>query len=173
MNKNKNYIMLNGKKIPLTDEQVKLIQSDVPEKSPFDRAHHGGTYFSVISNFELNENCECSSHLDDKIFNSSNYCTDKNIMRQHALHMKLNNLLWRYSMTHGGDSIDSDNNNETKVNIYIYYNAVTDEFRCSAYSFLKYFGSVLFASEETAEAAIEEIVKPFIAEHPDFDVTKM
>ena len=166
-----NYIMLNGKKIPLTDEQVKLIQSDVPEKSPFDRAHHGGTYFSVISNFELNENCECSSHLDDKIFNSSNYCTDKNIMRQHALHMKLNNLLWRYSMTHGGDKINWDDGSEIKVNIY--YDTALDEFGTAEYSILKYFGSVLFASEETAEAAIEEIVKPFIAEHPDFDVTKM
>ena len=37
----------------------------------------------------------------------------------------------------------------------------------------KDFGVVHFTSEETAEAAIEEIVKPFIAEHPDFDVTKM
>ena len=41
MNKNENYIMLNGKKIPLTDEQVKLIQTDLPEKSPFDRADEG------------------------------------------------------------------------------------------------------------------------------------
>ena len=171
MNKNENYIMLDGKKIPLTDEQIKLIQSDVPEKSPFDRAHHGGTYFSVISNFELNENCECSSHLDNKIFNSSNYCTDKNIMRQHALHMQLNNLLWRYSMTHGGGSIDWDDVLETKV--YINYNVVADEFRCSAYSISKCFGAVPFVSEKTAEAAIEEIVKQFIAEHPDFDWTKM
>lgn len=171
MNKNENYIMLNGKKIPLTDEQVKLIQSDVPEKSPFDRAHHGGTYFSVISNFELNENCECSSHLDDKIFNSSNYCTDKNIMRQHALHMQLNNLLWRYSMTHSGDSIDWNDRNKTKV--VIYYNAALDKFGCSRCVLFKYFGDVPFDSEETAKAAIEEIVKPFIAEHPDFDLTKM
>ena len=169
--KNENYIMLDGKKIPLTEDQIKLIQSDVPEKSPFDRAHHGGTYFSVISNFELNENCECSSHLDDKIFNSSNYCTDKNIMRQHALHMQLNNLLWRYSMTHGGDSIDWDDGSEIKFNIY--YDTALDEFGTAEYSILKYFGVVPFTSEETAEAAIEEIVKPFIAEHPDFELTKM
>ena len=169
--KNENYIMLDGKKIPLTDEQVKLIQADVPERSPFDRAHHGGTYFSVISNFELNENCECSSHLDDKIFNSSNYCTDKNIMRQHALHMQLNNLLWRYSMTHGGDSIDWYDRSKAKV--VIYYNAALDKFGCSRCAGFKYFGDVPFDSEETAIAAIEEIVKPFIAEHPDFDLTKM
>ena len=74
-------------------------------------------------------------------------------------------------MTHGGDGIDWDDVSEIKVNIY--YNAETDEFRCAEYSVTKYFGAVPFVSEETAKAAIEEIVKPFIAEHPDFDLTKM
>ena len=168
-----NYVMLNGKKIPLTDEQIKLIQADVPKKSPFDRADLNDKFYFVESDFNCLRTIENNTDLDNYLFECGNYCTDKDVMKQHALHMKLNNLLWRYSMTHGGDSIDSDNNNETKVNIYIYYNAVTYEFRCSAYSFLKYFGAVPFASEETAEAAIEEIVKPFVAEHPDFDLTKM
>ena len=167
MNKNENYIMLGGKKIPLTDEQVKLIQSDVPEKSPFDRAHHGGTYFSVISNFELNENCECSSHLDDKIFNSSNYCTDKNIMRQHALHMKLNNLLWRYSMTHSGEGIEFGPFSTQKY--YIAYDAGVKEFYTDWNDSIKCVGAIYFESNTTAEAAIEEIVKPVIAEHPECD----
>ena len=168
-----NYIMLNGKKIPLTDEQIKLIQSDMPEKSPFDRADLNDKFYFVESDFNCLRTIENNTELDNYLFECGNYCTDKNIMKQHARHMKLNNLLWRYSMTHDGDSIDSDNNNETKVNIYIYYNAVTDEFRCSAYSFLKYFGAVPFTSAETAEAAIDKIVKPFIAEHPDFDLTKI
>ena len=42
-----NYIMLNGKKIPLTEEQIKLIQADMPEKSPFDRADEGETYYYI------------------------------------------------------------------------------------------------------------------------------
>lgn len=171
MNENENYIMVNGVKIPLTDEQVHMIQTYKTEKSPFDRARDGGTYFCVVPNFGLCANCERSTLSDDERFNSANYCTDKNIMRQHALHMLLNNLLWRYSMTHGGDKINWDDGSEIKVNIY--YDKALDGFGTAEYSILKYFGSVLFASEETAEAAIEEIVKPFIAEHPDFDLTKM
>lgn len=42
-----NYIMLNGKKIPLTPEQVKLIQTEKTEKSPFDRVEKGETYYYV------------------------------------------------------------------------------------------------------------------------------
>ena len=74
-------------------------------------------------------------------------------------------------MTHGGESIDWNNRSKTKV--VIYYNAALDKFGCSRCVEFKYFGDVPFDSEETAKAAIEEIVKPFVAEHPDFDLTKM
>ena len=171
MNKNENYIMLGGKKIPLTDEQVKQIRGEVPEKSPFDRVDEGETYYFVDYRLDVERSNEFKTTADDYTYSSANYCTDKDVMKQHALHMLLNNLLWRYSMTHGGDSIDWNDVSETKFNIY--YNVAADEFRCSEYSLLKYFGVVPFVSEETAKAAIEEIMKPFIAEHPDFDLTKM
>ena len=166
-----NYIMLDGKKIPLTDEQIKLIRGEVPEKSPFDRADLNDKFYFVESDFNCLRTIENNTELDNYLFECGNYCTDESIMKQHALHMKLNNLLWRYSMTHGGDSIDWDNQNKTKV--VIYYDTALDEFGTAEYSILKYFGAVPFVSEETAEAAIDEIVKPFIAEHPDFDLTKM
>lgn len=168
---NENYIMLGGKKIPLTDEQIKLIQSDVPEKSPFDRVKEGETYYYFNHSFDVYDNDEDRLIYDDDCYRCANYCTDENIMKQHTMHMLLNNLLWRYSMTHGGDSIDWDYNTKTKF--YIYYNTITDEFVCDDYNTLKYVGAVPFTDEETAKAAIEEIVKPFIEEHPDFDLTKM
>ena len=168
---NENYIMLNGRKIPLTDEQIKLIQSDAPEKSPFDRAENCELYWYIGADSNVYCDNEVESPVDYNRFKLANYCTDENIMKQHALHMNLNNLLWRYSMTHGGDSIDWDDDSKIKVNIY--YDTVLDEFGTAEYSILKYFGAVSFVSEETARAAIEEIVKPFIAEHPDFDLTKM
>ena len=105
MNKNEHYIMLGGRKIPLTDEQIKLIQSDVPEKSPFDRVDEGETYYFVDYQFDVERSNEFKTPADDYTYSSANYCTDKSIMEQHALHMLLNNLLWRYSMDHGGDKI--------------------------------------------------------------------
>lgn len=166
-----NYIMLGGKKIPLTDEQIKLIQSDVPKKSPFDRVKEGETYYYFNHSFYVYDNAEDRLIYDDDCYNSANYCTDKDVMKQHTMHMLLNNLLWRYSMTHGGDSIDWGDVSETKY--FIFYDAALHKFSCAKYSIIKFFGDVPFVSEETADAAIEEIVKPFIAEHPDFDLTKM
>lgn len=171
MNDNECYLMLNGKKIPLTDEQIRLIQTDESKISPFDRALHGRTYFCVVSDFEVYEDCECSTLLDDERFNSANYCTDKKVMRQHALHMMLNNLLWRYSMTHGGDKIDWHDMCEAKYRIF--YDCKVNNFQVDYSSATRNIGAVYFTVPKIAEAAIEEIVKPFVAEHPDFDVAKM
>lgn len=168
--KNENYIMLDGKKIPLTDEQIKLIQSDVPEKSPFDRSANDDIYYYFDCGFEVERAMDEGDFCDDLYYNSANYCTDENIMKQHALHMKLNNLLWRYSMTHGGDMIDWDSDS---IKALIYYDANTDSFGSAEYCLLKYTGAVPFANSKIAKAAIKEIIEPFVAEHPDFDVTKM
>ena len=169
--KNENYIMLDGKKIPLTDEQVKLIQSDVPEKSPFDRADEGKTYYFVDYQFDVERSNEFKTPVDDYTYSSANYCTDKDVMEQHALHMLLNNLLWRYSMTHSGEGIEFGPFSTQKY--YIAYDAGVKEFYTDWNDSIKCVGAIYFESNKTAEAAIEEIVKPFILEHPGFDLTKM
>ena len=166
-----NYIMLGGKKIPLTDEQIKLVQSALPEKSPFDRAEEGETYYYFNHSFDVYDNDEDRLIYDDDCFRCANYCTDENIMKQHALHMLLNNLLWRYSMTHGGDKIDWHDMCEAKYRIF--YDCKVNNFQVDYSSATRNIGAVYFTVPKIAEAAIEEIVKPFIAENPDFDLTKM
>ena len=171
MNKNENYIMLDGKKIPLTDEQVKQIRVDVPEKSPFDRVENCELYWYIGADSNVYCDNEVESPVDYNRFKLANYCTDKDIMKQHALHMKLNNLLWRYSMTHGGDKIDLGVFSTQKY--YIAYDASHKEFYTDWNNDVKNVGVIYFGSDNIARDAIEEIVKPFIAEHPDFDLTKM
>lgn len=171
MNKNENYIMLDGKKIPLTDEQIKLIRSAVPEKSPFDRADEGETYYFVDYKLDVERSNDLKVPSDDYAYNSANYCTDENIMKQHALHMTLNNLLWRYSMTHSGEGIEFGPFSAQKY--YIAYDSSNKEFYTDWNDDVKNVGVIYFGSDNIARDAIEEIVKPFIAEHPDFDLTKM
>lgn len=164
-----NYIMLNGKKIPLTEEQIKLIQEDVPEKSPFDRADEGETYYYINHLFDIYNDSEFHYEDDDDCYRCANYCTDENIMKQHALHMLLNNLLWRYSMTHGGDKISFERSTKQCIG----YDNDTKGFYLYDSVFSKFLGTVYFIDAKTARDAIEEIVKPFIEANPEFDVTKM
>lgn len=166
-----NYIMLNGKKIPLTEEQIKLILAEEVKKSPFDRADEGETYYYI--NYLFNVYATNDSHFleDDACYICANYCTDESIMRQHALHMLLNNLLWRYSMTHGGDKMLFERNTGNKQ--CIDYDNDTGVFFLHESAYSKFPGTVYFIDAKTAKAAIEEIVMPFIKAHPEFDVTKM
>ncbi len=123
-----------------------------------------------MSAFNVTKSRDAYSSGDQNYYNVGNYCTDEAIMKQHALHMKLNNLLWRYSMTHNGEKIDWRNKEQDKYTIC--YNCAFNEYRtihiwdCN-YN-CKYIG-IYFINKEVAEAAIEEVVKPFINENPDFD----
>lgn len=166
-----NYIMLNGKKIPLTEEQIKLIQAEEVKKSPFDRADEGETYYYINHSFDIYNDSEFHYEDDDDCYRCANYCTDENIMKQHALHMLLNNLLWRYSMTHGGDQMLFEQNTAKKY--CIYYDNYNKDFYIYDSVYSKFLGNVYFIDAKNAKAAIEEIVMPFIKAHPEFDVTKM
>lgn len=164
--------MYNGIKIELTPEQVKLMQESEPKKSPFDRAEkNGGAYYYTDSYFDTDIDYDGGCDEDELCYECGNYCTDENIMKQHALHMKLNNLLWRYSMTHGGDKIDWHDMCEAKYRIF--YDCKVNNFQVDYSSATRNIGAVYFTVPKIAEAAIEEIVKPFLKEHPDFDVAKM
>ncbi|MGM9682561.1 MAG: hypothetical protein ACI3XQ_03085, partial [Eubacteriales bacterium] len=70
-----------------------------------------------------------------------------------------------------GDKIDW--HDKCKVKYRIFYNFMVNDFQAERNGASRNIGAVYFADLTTAEAAIEEIVKPFVAEHPDFDVTKM
>ena len=166
-----NYIMLNGKKIELTPEQVKLILADEFKKSKFDRVGKGGKYFYVEADFKVCVETDDEDWVDDARFYAANYCADEEIMKQHALHMELNNLLWRYSMTHGGDEITFDAWSAHKYNIF--YNKPKKTFFVTFHTEAKNLGTVYFSDEETARSAIEEVVIPFIEAHPEFDIAKM
>lgn len=76
----------------------------------------------------------------------------------------LNRLLWRYSETHGGD-----NSWETTDNYhYVICCGAASELTVTYFVMAKAQGVVYFKDEKTAWSAIEEVVKPFLAEHPEF-----
>lgn len=99
---------------------------------------------------------------DRGAFERANYCTDKAMMEQRALHETLNRLLWRYSEEHGGDNEWNDKNIHWFISKSEQYG-----FTKSACKYDKYNGVVYFKDAETAQSAIEEIVKPFMEQHPE------
>lgn len=160
-----NYICINGKKAELTEEQMRALGIELPKakSNPFERVDYNHNYYLIDNLGEVVEDTDWNYEEDQKLFNAANYCTDKAIMEQRALHEILNRLLWRYSMEHDGDKIDW-NNNEYKY--YIYYSRYNERWAISSSD--EWDSVTYFYTEEIAENAIEEIVKPFMKAHPDF-----
>lgn len=168
----KNKIILDGKEYELSDDLAMRIQVEVDmqelerliEKDPFARMRSDDYYFITAEGCVF-AGCETRTIADDERYEAANYCRDKELMEQRALHETLNRLLWRYSETHGGDS----NPWPRGTHWFIYGDTANGlEMKVSANDSHKKQGTIYFKEGVIAKAAIEEVVKPFMAAHPEF-----
>ena len=160
-----NYICINGKKAELTEKQMKALGIELSKATPFDRVEERKAYYVIGTTDKVDWFYESGDKFDEECFNIGNYCTDKAILEQRALHETLNRLLWRYSMEHDGDKIDWSNVSDKWA---IYYEYDTGRYKTAAWQTIHYLGHVFFNTREIAEKAITEIVKPFMKAHPEF-----
>lgn len=151
-------------KIEFNEEQLKALGIEVSKKSVFDRVSEKGTYYYIEPDGDVGEERDIRFVSDDNYYAVANYCTDKALMEQRALHETLDRLLWRFSMEHDGDKIDW--NAGFHYGYWIMYNNRTKTFLIEAVQG-QGFGTY-FYSQEIAELAIKEIIKPFMAKHPEF-----
>lgn len=169
-----NYICINGKKAELTEEQLKALGIELPKPSPFERVCNNANDFyeyyfinsyGVVTS-AVDRGYSIYSAVDDWRYNAANYCTDKTILEQRALHETLNRLLWRYSMEHDGDKINWSDIKQRKY--FIYYSRECSEYRCEFNGWKQTFSTVYFYNSDIAEAAIKKVVEPFMVTHPEF-----
>ncbi len=163
-----NYIMFEGEKIELPQElAAKLKTEKIASESPFDRISQQ-TYFYIdtSSGFSVQPAIDDNEGINNIHYRTKNYCHNKNLMTQYAHRMELNLKLWHYSMTHDGNKIDWDS---THYKYYICYNWVANDYCVDYRTILQELGVIYFISEEVAKTAIKEVIRPFLAEHPDFD----
>lgn len=156
-----NELILDGKKYELSPELVEKIKVEIAEQekeeNQFER-NVGELYYFVDSAGGVFSFTDHKSGTADALYSAGNYCRDKAVMEQRALHETLNRLLWRYSETHGGG--------EKRGGYFIYYSNMED-MRVGHCTYAGC-GDVYFRKKEVAEAAIEEVVKPFLVAHPEF-----
>lgn len=160
-----NYIVINGRKAELTEEQLKALGIEV-NSYVFNRVDEGHHYYRITAGSEIECEEELGSHLDNRFYNVANYCTDAKLLQQQAYREILNRLLWRYSMEHDGDKIDWDNKQQTKY--CIYYDHNEKRFYTTDYHYIQNYTMVHFHTRITAQNAIKEIIEPFMVEHPYF-----
>ena len=161
-----NYIVINGKRAELTKEQLKQLGIVVKKETPFDRQRKRKPFYYIINKGTVEYGEELEDYQCDALYDAANYCTDKAIMEQRALHETLNRLLWRYSMEHEGDKIDWTHTNQAKWEIL--YNHRGKYFEFCNWQTSQAVGTVFFATKQIAELAVKEIIEPFMEAHPEF-----
>lgn len=159
-----NYIVINGKKAELTEEQLEKLGIKVKARNPFERVEWGNLYYYIDT---LSETCvlrdDRDNNFDDLMFKISNYFNDKDFTNQVALHERLNRKLLKFAYDHKA-VVDWE---DGCPKYCIVYDEKVKDFSINFKVWCKSF-DVCFSSHFVATKAINEIVKPFMAEHPDF-----
>lgn len=162
-----NYIVINGKKIELTEEQLKQLGIE-PEKkrnNPFERVATGNVYYKITGYGNVDNYREGRDSIDRALYGAVNYFNDEAFAEQVALHQLLYRKLLKFAYDNGiEDTVEWDGNNSHWA---IRYNDNLNKFDSYCQNGYKA-RDVYFSSEEGAERAIEEVVEPFMKEHPEF-----
>lgn len=158
-----NYAVINGRRIKLTDEQVKTL--GIERKNPFDRVDGDDMHYYTIVGCDVLRRADINDITDRGLYNAINYFNDKTFAEQVSLHQ----LLYRKLLKFAYDNECEDNQAWNKVNCHYYigYNINEDRFYVDVTAAFKH-NDVWFCSRDSANRAIEEVVKPFVKEHPDF-----
>lgn len=164
---NENYIVINGKKIELTEEQLKqfVIEPKKKRKNPFERVAKSEKYCYIDSFNEVHCVSDDMDQSDDMSFECSNYFGDETFAKQVALHHLLYRKLLKFAYDNGFE--DTTEWDEINTHWSIEYDAHCNAFTPDWHKTYK-MRDVYFSSPEGASRAIEEVVKPFMEEHPEF-----
>lgn len=162
---NENYIVINGKKIELTEEQMKQLWIEPDKKNPFERVAKSEMYCYIDCFNEVQCIADDADQSDDMSFECSNYFNDGDFANQVALHQLLYRKLLKFAYDNKCE--DTKEWNENNRHFGIMYDGNRNKYDTWWNVSYKQFG-VYFSSEEDAERAIHEVVEPFAKKHPDF-----
>lgn len=158
-------LTIDGKELRLTDEQLKML-GIATRNNPFDRTSNPcGEYFYTDAFGSVGVGSEEYSDVWKQLGNAANYFNDKNFANQVALHQLLYRKLLKYAYDNGFEDEEWD---ETKMHAYIIYNFTRKDYDIRWTRSEKEPGTVYFKTPTRATAALNEVVMPFMKEHPDF-----
>lgn len=159
-----NYAVINGKRVELTDEQVKALEIET-RKNPFERVKDGDPYYYIATDGYIHSVHDNYNQCDYDAYYNVNYFNNKDFAYQVALHQLLYRKLLRFAYDNGcEDTAEWDLKNTHYYICYNYYNHKFDTDVISGYKE----NIVYFSSRSAAERAIKEVVEPFVKEHPEF-----
>lgn len=157
-----NYAVINGKRVELTDEQLKAL--GIERKNPFERVNYNEAYYFVKKDGSVSSYTNANDGINRMLYDATNYFNDEDFAKQVALHQLLYRKLLKFAYDNG---LEDNEWNDRNDHWYIFYSYADECFDCVRNNGFKS-QSVYFSSPEGASRAINEVIKPFMKEHPEF-----
>lgn len=160
--------MAGGKEVQLTAAQLKAlgIKVETKRKNPFDRVNHvGGAYACIDGKNNAVFHRDEDGEEDWSLYNSINYFSDEKFAIQVALHQLLYRTLLKFA--YDNECEDTTEWDGSNVHWTIRHSGHQYGFFVCCQERYKGWG-VCFSTKEAAKRAIEEVVEPFMEEHPKF-----
>ena len=160
-------LIINGKEVKLTEEQIKALDLALGRKllNPFERVKRGEEYYCIKETGEIYSYGDDRGSFDSTLYSESNYFNDKSFANQVALHQLLYRKLLKYAYDNEFEDEEWDG---TKMHAYIIYNFTRKDYDIRWTRNEKEPGTVYFKTPTRAMAALNEVVMPFVKEHPEF-----
>ena len=163
-------LIIEGKEIEIeiSEEEYKKLQPSEEKKTGYERVPKNGHYFYEFGKGDVESDVEDCYDIDNEYYESANYYSDKIVAENNARADKLMRQLRRFSVEHRECGVDFNNANTQKH--CIYYDYENDKLGGGLALCSKFFGTIYFDSEETAQAAIDEFCDELIwyfAEYKD------
>ena len=173
-----NYIVINGKKIELTEEQLKALGVEVEKKrnNPFNSKSEADNILYVTDATHLDGVAPIREYYDNENWNRcmierANSFNDKDFAYQVYLHELLNRKLLKYAWDSQAEDCEwnwtSSPICKGDIHYFIYKDIPSGQFRIGN-DVVSRHSEVYFSKQEAAENAIEDVIKPFTEEHPEF-----
>lgn len=162
-----NYIVINGKKAELTTEQLKALGIKQESNNPYSEVAKGEPFYCLVPT--IHRLTTCTTPFLNQIRSSGNYFNDKKYVNMISLRFQLYLLLDKWRCENDPNSLNLDWNDISVSKFEIFYeHTYQKHYRIAPRSVSKTQCAVYFSAYELAEKALEEVVKPFVQQHPEF-----
>lgn len=161
-------LTVDGKEIRLTNEQLRMLGIEAEnKKNPFERVNPDvdDKYYYIRVSGDVAEYRDVNDNADRLLYEASNYFNDKAFAEQIALHQLLYRKLLKYAYDNGFEDEEWNGNN---MHAYIIYSFTRKDYDIRWTRDEKEPGTVYFKTPTRATAALNEVVMPFMKEHPEF-----
>ncbi len=164
-------VKIHRVEIDLTEEQLQKLQQLVEHKYkyPFARVGHWEKYYSIsvfAGKFEVIEYVENHIERDIERFSNGNYYNDKEFADQVAMDLNLQQKLRQFTYENGWSEELWEIDDLSKF--YIVFTGYDKCWRVACSDYHQNPFAIYFKEYKTAELAIEEVVKPFCKENPNY-----